>query len=93
MCTERLGRMRDYLLSLGGNIMNLDLNKFLVIDRFKWENTEIDLGILLKAVENLDYQGYHDYLGSFLTTDLQRRNLNLVSPPSFKTLRDFYEGK
>ena len=93
MCTERLGRMRDYLLSLGGNIMNLDLNKFLVIDRFKWENTEIDLGILLKAVENLDYQRYHDYLGSFLTTDLQRRNLNLVSPPSFKTLRDFYEGK
>ena len=38
-CTERYNRMVNYLGGLK-NISELDLNKFLVIDRFKWEILE-----------------------------------------------------
>lgn len=93
MCSERIERMKTYLRTLGGDITKLDLNKFLVIDRFKWETTTIRLGELLKTVEDMDYEGYYKYLDSFLTTALQKRNLNLVAPSSFNCLRDRYEGK
>lgn len=91
LCSERIGRMKAYLSELL-NIGDLDLNKFLVIDRMKWETTNVDYTVLFKAVENMDTETYYNHLRSFLTTDLQRRNLDLVWEASFKCLRDLYEG-
>lgn len=90
-CSERIGRMRNYIGELGNIYQDLDLGKLLVIDRFKWEDTGIDLGVLLKTVESGDTQGYYDYLGSFMKTDLQKRNLDLVWKASFIVLREIYE--
>ena len=91
MCSERLGRMSGYLASLGDIVKQLDLNKYLVLDRFKWEDTGIDIGILLKAVEDNNKEDYYKYLENFLTTDLQKRNLNLIWEASFICLRNYYE--
>lgn len=90
-CTERLNRMKNYLDSLSNIISQLDLNEFLVIDRFKWENTSINLNNMLLFVEKNDELGYYNYLRSFLKTDLQYRNFDLVWRASFKALRDYYE--
>jgi hypothetical protein len=87
-CTERLGRMIRYLQGLT-DISKLDLNKFLVIDRVKWENTGIDLHKILEYVANDDQGGYKLYLESFLTTALQKKNLELVASGSFKVLREW----
>lgn len=89
-CSERLSRMKHYLDQLP-DISYLDLNQFLVIDRFKWENTNIDLNKLLKFVEDNNEVAYYGYLASFMKTELQLKNLNLVYKASFKALRDFYE--
>lgn len=91
MCSERLQRMESYLGTLSDIHKELDLNKFLVIDRFKWETTGINTSELLKAVEQEDPKTYYEYLKSFLTTDLQIRNLDLVWKASFTILRKFYE--
>lgn len=90
-CTERLTRMSNYLYSLP-NISMIDLNKFLVIDRFKWETTGVNINQLLNFVENLEDQNYYLYLKSFLNTTLQFKNLDLVWKASFKALRDYYEN-
>ena len=89
-CTERLKRMSSYIQSLN-NINNLDLNKFLVIDRVKWEATGINIQELLELVKSDDVMGYYQYLKSFLKTDLQIRNLDLVWQSSYKVLRESYE--
>lgn len=89
-CTERLERMSDYIQNLN-NINNLDLNKFLVIDRVKWEATGINIQELLELVRSDDVMGYYQYLKSFLKTDLQIRNLDLVWQASYKVLRESYE--
>ena len=92
MCTERIGRMTAYIQSLSDIHKDIDLNKLLVIDRFKWENTTINTDQLLTFVECGNEQGYHDLLASYLTTDLQKRNLELVWKASFQVLRSFYEN-
>lgn len=84
-CTERLERMKEYLKNLP-TPADLDLNKFLVIDRFKWEDTSVSVETMLGFVRSRDYDGYLSYLSGFLTTDLQRRNLALVGQPSFEAL-------
>ena len=86
-CSERLGRQIKSLEKNG-----LDLNKLLVIDRFKWENSGIDKDTLLGYVKNDDKDGFITYLKSFLKTDLQKRNLDLVGPTAWKALR-LYESK
>ena len=91
MCSERLDRMRSYIGTLRNILGDLDLNKFLVIDRFKWEDTGINYQQLLGYVERLDESGYHDYLLSFMSTDLQRRNMELVWKASYIVLRETYE--
>lgn len=91
LCSERIGRMRSYLSSLQPNLVGFDLNKYLVIDRFKWENTNIDLSILFSFVENNNEQGFFEYLAGYLTTQLQLRNLNLVWKAGFIVLREYYE--
>lgn len=82
MCTKRIERMRAYLAGIP-NLFDIDLNKLLVLDRFKWENTDIDVLILLQYVRNYDETGYYEYLKSFLNTDLQKRNLDLVWKASY----------
>ena len=87
LCSERLDRMRGVL----GSCMkpeDLDLNKFLVIDRFKWETTGIDKLTLLGYVKNSQEQEYHDYLLGFMKTDLQKRNLELVWKASWIVLKE-----
>ncbi len=90
-CTERLGRMIKYLQSLN-DITEFDLNKFLVIDRVKWENTGVDIVKLLEYVSNDDQGGYKLYLESFLSTELQKKNLELVAPGSFKALQTWIDS-
>ena len=82
MCTKRIERMREYLAGIQ-DLLDIDLNKFLVLDRFKWENTKIDIQTLLGYVKNFDENGYYEYLKSFLNTPLQIRNLDLVWKASY----------
>ena len=91
-CTVRLKRMRSYVNSLKA-IMDLDLNKLLVIDRFKWEDTNLDLETLLGYVEKDNPQEYYNYLKSYLKTELQIRNLDLVWKASWFVLREVYVSK
>ena len=98
-CTSRESRMSGYLKSLE-YLVQLDLNKFLVIDGFKWEDTDIDLERILKLVEDsvnwkedIDpgfYIQYRNYLMSYMNTDARKRNLDLVVLSSWIVLRDEY---
>lgn len=85
-CTERIERMTKYLERVG--IGGLDLNSFLVIDRFKWQETGINMDVLISTVLYDRKGDYYQYLSSFMKTELQRRNLDLVWEASYKTLRD-----
>ena len=89
-CSERRERMRAYLRSLS-NIQDLDLNKYLVIDRFKWEETGVEIAKVLDFVKNLMLPEYCEYLKSFMRTDLQKKTFNLVGKLSFDVLRENYE--
>lgn len=94
-CSSRESRMLDYLKSVV-NLENLDINTFLVIDGFKWENTDIDVRRLVKLAEDcinwtleVDpgfFNQYRDYLMSYMNTDARRRNLDLVVMSSWITL-------
>jgi hypothetical protein len=91
MCTERLGRMRKYLESLT-DPMALNLDKFLVLDRFKWAE-KVDIEKVIPAVwEIVDAHAgpeeLYKYLEQFLTTPLQKRNLALVIGPAYKALEE-----
>jgi hypothetical protein len=87
LCSERMGRMTTYLNKIG-DVWKLDLNAFLVIDRFKWQETGAALDVIIDAVCKDDENGYYQYLSSFMKTELQQRNLNLVWKASYLTLRD-----
>ena len=87
MCSERISRMKTYLDRLG-DVRKIDLNAFLVIDRFKWQETGINTDILINAVCNDKKDEYYQYLSSFMKTDLQKKNLDLIWEASYITLRD-----
>lgn len=89
-CSTRLDRMRGVLNSYSDVSKELDLNKFLALDRFKWEQTDIKISTLLSFIESNNASGYYEYLKSFLKTDLQRRNLDLVYGPSFEALTEVF---
>lgn len=84
-CPGRVGRMLGYLNSLNSPD-EIDLNKLLVIDRFRWENTDVEIDFLLGLVKSGGTEEYHQYLKSYLTTDLQRRNLEVVWKASWIAL-------
>lgn len=88
-CTERENRMRKYISGLS-QIEDINLDRFLVIDRFKWDG-QIQLNELLKTVEKNMPSDFYDLLLKPLTTDLQKRNLELVWKSAFKILRETYE--
>lgn len=90
-CTERMGRMRNYVYSLSNIMSELDLGKLLVIDRFKWADTDVDITVILGLIEKNDEPSYYEYLSSYMKTDLQKRNLDLVWKASFIVLREVYE--
>ena len=90
-CSERLGRMRKYLSGLK-NIGELNLGPFLVIDRFKWENTDVDINKLLGFVMKGDPDSYRDYLMGYMGTDLQKRNMELVWKSSYQVLYEILIG-
>jgi hypothetical protein len=89
LCTERIGRMKKYL----SENTNIDLNKFLVIDRFKWENTNVDLDKIKQLVKEGKKEEYHDYLLSFMSSKLQKRNMELVWQASWEALYEKEQGK
>jgi len=89
LCTERIGRMKKYL----SENTNIDLNKFLVIDRFKWENTDVDLDKIKQLVREGKKEEYHDYLLSFMSSKLQKRNMELVWQASWEALYEKEQGK
>lgn len=91
LCSERIGRMKAYLEKNAGN--PIDLNRFLVIDRFKWENTEVDINHLLELVREGKKEEYHDYLLSFMSSALQKKNMELVWQASWIALYDKEQGK
>lgn len=88
-CSERFFRMSGYLKVLK-NLSDLDLDKLLVIDRFKWAD-KCDLGVVIPGVwkiisENSGPEALYDYLEGFMSTALQKRNLGLVIKPAYKAL-------
>ena len=85
-CTDRIGRMEKYIKSLTNISRDLSLNEFLVIDRFNWDNTTIELGKLLDFVKLEDPAGYKEYLESFLSTSLQKKVLGIVWKASYEAL-------
>jgi hypothetical protein len=90
-CSERKDRMRKYLSTISSP-SDLDLNKFLVIDRFKWETTDVDLAKLLDFVKNEDPDSYKEYLMSFMGTALRKRNMEVVWKASYITLYEKLTG-
>lgn len=91
LCSERKARMTNYLSKLSSPL-DINLNTFLVIDRFKWETTDVDINILLGHVMNSDPDSYRDYLMSFMKTDLQKRNMGVVWKLSYQTLYEKLTG-
>ena len=91
-CKERKDRMKSYITSLS-DIMQLDLNKFLVIDRFDWKKTDIDITTLLSYIVSGDKEGYRKYLTSYMNTDLRKKNMDLVWEASYNVLEDVYNEK
>lgn len=91
MCSERIGRMNNVLSKYSDIHKDLNLNEFLVIDRFKWEDTSVNVNTLLDFVEKNDATGYRDYLMSFMKTDLQKKNMTLVWAASFAVLKEAYD--
>ena len=95
-CTEREGRMRKYLQGCN-TFGDIDLNKLLVIDRFDWSK-KTDISILLQGLfmiikNEVGLEEFQNYLLGYLKTDLQKRNLILVSSPAYKTLVEYVKGK
>ena len=88
-CTERYHRMLNYLRGLK-NLSDLNLDKLLVIDRFKWAE-KADMIEVIPAVwkiikDNSGSTVLKEYLDKYMTTDLQKRNLELVINPAYKAL-------
>lgn len=95
-CSEREGRMRNYLQGCN-KFSDIDLNRLLVIDRFDWSK-KTDLSKLMPELlqiiyEDLGLDTFKNYLGKYLKTDLQKRNLELVSSPAYKTLVEYVKRK
>ena len=92
-CTERYTRMLDYLRSLE-NPHDIDLTKLLVLDGFDWKKKVPEYESLLAQV--LDIVGSNSgvptlyiFLEHFLSTPLQKKNLNLVIYPAYEALREY----
>lgn len=91
-CSERYERMKAYLAECQ-TIDDMDLNRLLIIDRFDW-NKKADKYVLYPEIvkvikRNLGADILRDLLAVYLTTDLQRKTLDLVVTPAYKALKDY----
>lgn len=86
MCTQRLSRMKSYLKQLAGP-SHIDLNILLAIDRFKWENVNVSVKKLVEFVSKDSKQEFYNYLSTFMITDLQKKNMDLVWEAGFESIR------
>ena len=89
-CSERLERMKSYLNTCS-SFFDIDLNKLLIIDRFKWEKKVQNLNDLVNQIKyiienNLGVDKLYDLLEKELSTSLQKQNLNLVINPAYNAL-------
>ena len=92
-CSERYNRMYHYLESLK-SIESFDLTKLLVIDGFDWRKKVNNYPALVNQIFSIveqekGVQELSSFLGQFLSTDLQKKNLDLVINPAYAALRDF----
>ena len=72
---------------------DVDLNKLLVIDRFDWNKKVKDMPQFLQTIVDavINGQDKNDLkavLETYITTDLQKKNLNLVVGPAWTALRN-----
>ena len=92
MCSERLGRMKSYLSGLDWS--DVDLDKLLIMDRLKLSKVP-GLKDAIKATLETPGNGpenLRDTIGAILSTDLQRRNLELIYRPAWEALYERYIG-
>ena len=92
MCSERLGRMKSYLSGLDWS--DVDLDKLLIMDRMKLSKVP-GLKDAIKATLETPGNGpenLRDTSGAILSTDLQRRNLELIYRPAWEALYERYIG-
>lgn len=93
-CTEREGRMRKYLSGCS-DFFQINLNKLLVIDRFDWLK-KTDYPVVLQDLYTIlvgkGYTEFLEFLKGCLKTPLQIKNLELVSKPAYKTLKEYVDG-
>lgn len=94
-CTEREKRMRKYLSGCS-SFGDINLNKFLVIDRFDWSK-KTDYPVVLQDLYTIltdkGYTEFLEFLKGCLKTPLQIKNLELVSKPAYKTLKEYIDGR
>lgn len=94
-CTEREKRMRKYLSGCS-SFGDINLNKLLVIDRFDWLK-KTDYSVVLQdlyiILTNKGYSEFLEFLKGCLKTPLQVKNLELVSKPAYKTLKEYVDGR
>jgi hypothetical protein len=94
-CSERYSRMIKYLESVR-DPENIDLTKLLVLDGFDWKK-KLDpatyqslLHNILRIVsEGRGVPAMYIHLERFLSTPLQKKNLNLVVTPAYEALQDY----
>lgn len=94
-CTEREKRMRTYLSGCS-SFGDINLNKLLVIDRFDWlkkTDYQVVLQDLYTILVNKEYTEFLEFLKGYLKTPLQIKNLELVSKPAYKTLKEYVDGR
>lgn len=92
VCSERLNRMKNYLWSLN-DISDINLNKLLIIDRVDL-NSNIRVEPLVSLIINgSPKETFKSEIENFLTTDLQKRNLELVYQPAYLALYEWLKYK
>ena len=64
----------------------------MVIDRFKWEATDIDIQKLIEFARISDPDSYREYLMSYMKTELQKRNMEVVWKLSYLVLNEKLTG-
>ena len=91
-CSYRYENMTSYLNSVN-NYYNIDFNKLLIIDRFdfnkKVQNITEFYELIRGSVINDDFNRFNEIIRSVLSSNLQKRNLELVVIPAFNSLSNY----
>lgn len=90
MCTDRLERMRNYLSGVQ-KPEDLNLDKLLVLDRVKLSEKPGLQEKVLEVLKNGDEVKFKETIEFCLTTELQRKNLELVYRPAYQAANEWYQ--